>query len=167
MRFFKKKKRFYWFFLLLLFFFSQKTIIFSEKKIENNLSFHGGYIFQPFPQQKSLAIYISIFNKSSEDIYIERFESNIAENAMIHETRTVNDITKMRMIKKIKITAKSSFFMQPGGTHIMLSKLNKLPKEGELFKLKIFTNSGDIYSTNIMVVKPFEDSSNKLFDEKF
>ena len=163
MRFLKKKKKFYSSFLFVFLFFSYEFPSFSKNKNSTSLSFHGGYIFKPFSTQKSLAVYLSIFNKSNQDIDIEKFETEIAENTMIHETITENNITKMKMVDKIKILAKDSFFMQPGGTHIMLTKLKSLPKDGDSFILKVYTNNDNIYTTEIMVVKPFENPSDEFF----
>lgn len=159
----KKSKPILKFFIIFAMLTSFFSFLYAEKTSNFGIIAHGGYTYIPSENQKTMAVYLSVFNNSDEDIYIEKISSEISKTSMIHSTEYENDIVKMIMLENIEIKANTSFFFQPGNTHIMLMNLVKKVKDSDRFKLTLHLKNKDDLETNIIVVKPNIDNTKKKF----
>ena len=117
-----------------------------------NLSAHGGYTFETFSNQKSIAVFLSIFNTSYEDKVITSVSSSISKKAEFHSHSNENNIIKMKKVDKILVKAKDSFFFQPGKYHIMIFSLKKELKDGDEFDVKLFLDDGSSINSKVKVL---------------
>ena len=144
------KELFYIFFFVGNIFYS--AALFSQTLDKNSLALHGGYTFSMFSGQKTIAVYLSVFNNSNQDVTIEKIQTDISKFGHIHTTKKVGDVVKMTMLENVKIEKGKTLFFQPGGKHIMLTGLNKSLKLGDSFSLNLITDNNDVFETNIMVL---------------
>ena len=77
------------------------------------------------PNAKNSAAFMKIENKSSNDIELLSASSNISKVTEIHTHIEENGMRKMVQIPNIKIPAKSSVELKPGGLHLMFIGLNE------------------------------------------
>ena len=78
--------------------------VFSQKK--NQLAVHGSYTFETYDGQKNIAVYMSFFNNSDQDVLIDSFSSDLSSRIEMHDIQFKNDIAKMVMIKEVVIKGK-------------------------------------------------------------
>ena len=97
--------------------------VFSKKN--NHLVIHGSYTFETYDGQENIAVYMSFFNNSDEDIKIDSFSSDISPRIEMHDIKLTNDIAKMIMMKEVVVKRKSQLYLQPGGKHIMFFGIKK------------------------------------------
>ncbi len=121
-------------------------------KKDNSLLFHGGYTFETFKDQKSCAVYLSIFNNTEKDFIIRSIETSVAKKAEIHDVNFSDNIVKMIMTKNFKIEKNTQIFFQPGGKHIMLMGLNDGLYDGQSFNLRFYFDNEEMIETQILVV---------------
>jgi copper(I)-binding protein len=77
---------------------------------------------------RTAAIYLTLKNKSNNDIVIDSVDAEIATHAMFHQTVEKDGVAKMLHRDKLLIPAKQSLELSKGGTHIMLMGLNEVPE---------------------------------------
>ena len=136
------------FFLFLI--FLVPFLLYSNES--GDIALHGGYAFETSKKQKNAALYISFFNNSNKDIFINSFSTKVANKTELHDVKMENDILKMFPLQDIKIKAKSELFLQPGGKHIMLFDLNRKLNDKEDFTLNVHLKDGRVLKTKIMVL---------------
>ena len=79
------------------------------------MAVHGSYTFETYDGQKNIAVYMSFFNNSDQDVLIDSFSSDLSSRIEMHDIQFKNDIAKMVMIKEVVIKGKSELYLQPGG----------------------------------------------------
>ena len=136
------------FFLFLIFL----VPFFLHSNESGGLALHGGYAFETSEKQKNAALYLSFFNNSNKDIFINSFSTELAEKTELHNVKVENEIVKMFQMQDIKIKGKSELFLQPGGKHIMLFDLNRKLNDKDEFTLNVHLKDGRVLKTKIMVL---------------
>ena len=119
---------------------------------QDSLVFHGAYTFETFDSQKACAVYVSIFNNSDKDFFIESISTEVALKAEIHEIENDNEIIKMKKRENFLIKSKQQVYFQPGGTHLMLMGLKKKLDDGSSFKVEFSLNDGTQKKVHVMVL---------------
>ncbi len=83
------------------------------------------------PNARMLAAYVTIDNKTQQDLkLVGAFAPDFAM-AEIHKTIEVDGMLKMREQKELSLPNQSSIVMKPGGLHIMLMMPQRKFKEGD------------------------------------
>ena len=95
------KELFYIFFFIGNIFYS--AALFPQTLEKNSLALHGGYTFSMFSGQKTIAVYLSVFNNSNQDVTIEKIQTDISKSGHIHTTKKVGDVIKMTMLENINV----------------------------------------------------------------
>ena len=124
----------------------------SEDVSKNNLVFHGGYTFETTSAQKTISIYISVFNSTDKDITINSVSSNLCEMIHFHNVIRENNVAKMSTLKQIIVKAGSEFYFQPGGAHIMCMGLKKKLIDNEEFNIEFFLSNKQKINSKIKVL---------------
>ena len=93
---------------LLLFLFVTLSSHEAFSRENNQLVIHGSYTFETYDGQENIAVYMSFFNNTDNDIEIESFSSNLSSRVEMHDIKITNDIAKMIMIKKVIVKKKRS-----------------------------------------------------------
>ncbi len=124
--------------------------VFSKKN--NDLVIHGSYTFETYDGQENIAVYMSFFNNSDEDIKIDSFSSDISPRIEMHDIKLTNDIAKMIMMKEVVVKRKSQLYLQPGGKHLMFFGIKKKLNDGDSFDIQVNLKNGTIYNVKTMVL---------------
>ena len=125
-------------------------MMFFQKK-NNDLVIHGSYTFETYDGQENIAVYMSFFNNSDEDIKIDSFSSDISPRIEMHDIKLTNDIAKMIMMKEVIVKRKSQLYLQPGGKHLMFFGIKKL-NDGDSFDIQVNLKNGAIHNVKTMVL---------------
>tara|TARA_B100000530_G_scaffold56943_1_gene32487 strand:+ start:163 stop:627 length:465 start_codon:yes stop_codon:yes gene_type:complete len=124
--------------------------VFSKKN--NDLVIHGSYTFETYDGQENIAVYMSFFNNSDEDIKIDSFSSDISARIEMHDIKLTNDIAKMIMMKEVIVKRKSQLYLQPGGKHLMFFGIKKKLNDGDSFDIQVNLKNGAIHNVKTMVL---------------
>ena len=124
--------------------------VFSKKN--NDLVIHGSYTFETYDGQENIAVYMSFFNNSDEDIKIDSFSSDISPRIEMHDIKLTNDIAKMIMMKEVVVKRKSQLYLQPGGKHLMFFGIKKKLNDGDSFDIQVNLKNGAIHNVKTMVL---------------
>ncbi|MEM8561300.1 MAG: copper chaperone PCu(A)C [Pseudomonadota bacterium] len=83
------------------------------------------------PSQSNTAGYLTIMNSGDETLTITGGSSEIAEFVEIHTTREVDGLLRMERLNEITLQPGQTVELAPGGMHLMLLDLERMPAEGE------------------------------------
>jgi copper(I)-binding protein len=93
------------------------------------------------PQQKVIAAYLQL--SSAEDARLIAARSPLAGTVEIHETRSENNMMKMRPVETVALPAGKAVEFKPGGYHIMLMGLKSALNAGESVPLTLVVEERD------------------------
>jgi protein SCO1/2 len=104
-----------------------------------------GPAFMPAPAaQSEAAVYVRIDNRDSRADTLLGAWSPAATGGMLHESVRDGGAVTMRMRSRVVVPAGGSVELAPGGLHLMLTELSRLPAPGEAFPLTLrFARAGD------------------------
>lgn len=89
--------------------------------------------------------YFDIDNQGEQDEVLLGAESPVAKTVEIHNHINEDGVMKMSQIDELTIPAKGKQSLAPGGYHLMLMDLNKVPAAGEHFPLTLhFKQAGTV-----------------------
>ncbi len=118
-----------------------------------DIQIKDAYVRAVPPNLSASASFMKITNSSNETVYLKSAASGIAKNIELHEHTMSNGMMKMQQVKEIKIPAKSTIELKPGGYHVMLIGLNKklIPNEVvDSFTLN-FSNNTSLKIKNVPI----------------
>ena len=95
-----------------------------------DLSVHGAFSFAP-PTPSEAAGYFTIVNSGGRPDTLLTVASPIAAGAMLHGQVQDGGMVRMTHVEAPVVSAGDSLVLAPGGTHLMLITLDRLPKPGD------------------------------------
>ena len=119
----------------------------------DDLIIRDGYINEAPPTVSILGGYMTITNQSDEDIIIKNLESPNFELVEIHETQIENDVVKMNRLVQLRINARESIHLEPGGKHLMFIDPVIPLRAGDQVRLIIIFADGTQMNQNLDVIK--------------
>lgn len=88
------------------------------------------------PVSPSMAGYVTVTNTGESPVAVTGASSDFAGHVMLHDMAMQKDGTrKMAHLHQVEIPAGGSVSFAPGGMHLMLMHLSRVPAEGETVKL--------------------------------
>jgi periplasmic copper chaperone A len=106
--------------------------------------YHGGGLdiahpwSRPLPPVATTGVaYLKITNKGEAEDVLLSAESPIADKVEIHTHIKDGDLMKMRQLDELAIPAGGEQTLAPGGHHLMLMGLKRVPAVGERFPLTL------------------------------
>jgi hypothetical protein len=109
-----------------------------------DLQVQSGWIRAAPPGAGTLAAYATLKNTGAKTMAITKISTDAAAMAMLHETTVKNGISEMRMLPSVTIAVGATLTLAPGGKHLMLTGLKRLPKVGEHVTIAFTDESGCI-----------------------
>lgn len=103
----------------------------------------GAWVRALPPTQKSTAAYLTVANTGSREVAVIGAQAAVAGRAEIHTTREVDGLMRMERLSQLKIAPGASVALTPGGTHLMLLELQRMPQAGETVPLCLELASGE------------------------
>ena len=113
----------------------------------------GAWVRALPPSQSSTAAYLTVANTGSREVTVTGAQAAVAGRAEIHTTREVDGLMRMERLSQLEIAPGSTVSLAPGGTHLMLLELQRMPQAGETVPLCLELASGDSVCTDAEVRK--------------
>ena len=105
------------------------------------------------PGQPNTAAYLSVTNTGSERVTIVGGSADIAETVEIHTTREVDGYQRMEQLYEVPLAPGQGSAFSPGGMHLMLLGLAKMPAPGDRVQLCLTLAVGEAVCTSAEVRK--------------
>ncbi len=87
------------------------------------------------PTQTSTAAYMTLVNRGQQPLAVTGASASIAQRVEIHTTREVDGMVRMERLPQLQLAPGEQVQLVPGGTHIMLLGLERMPQAGETVRL--------------------------------
>ena len=94
------------------------------------------------PTQSNTAAYLRVTNTGSEREEITGASVELAGRAEIHTSVMVDGYVKMQQLQLLALASGESVELAPGGKHVMLLDLERMPAQGESLQLCLITAAG-------------------------
>ncbi len=119
------------------------------------LTFSDPWLRAVPPVSPTMAGYVTLENTGDKAVVITGASTMIAGHAMLHAMETGDDGTrKMAHLHHLSIPAGGSVELAPGGKHLMLMKLKRVPAAGETVNICFHLASGGDVCTLFPVKRP-------------
>lgn len=105
------------------------------------------------PGQPNTAAYVTVINRSAQPVKITGGSAQLAGRVEVHTTREVDGYTRMEHLPVLDIGPRTSVSLSPGGIHLMLFGLERMPAPGETVELCLSEASGEQACTTAAVKK--------------
>jgi copper(I)-binding protein len=105
------------------------------------------------PTQNVTSAYLSVTNPGSAPVTITGGTADLAGEVQIHTTRDVDGYMRMERLQQIELPPGGSARLEPGGVHLMLMQLQRMPAVGEQLRLCLTLSSGQSACTEAAVKK--------------
>ena len=83
------------------------------------------------PSQSTTAAYLTVVNRAEAAVTVVGASSELADKVEIHTTREIDGYMRMEQLPSLTVAAGQSVQLAPGGTHLMLLGLARMPVPGE------------------------------------
>ena len=103
------------------------------------------------PTQPTTAAYLVVANTGPAAQTIVGASADVAGKVEVHTTREVDGLMRMQQLEQLQVPAASEVALDPGGTHLMLMDLERMPAEGESLELCLELASGEQVCTSAPV----------------
>ncbi|MCB1679514.1 MAG: copper chaperone PCu(A)C [Halioglobus sp.] len=94
------------------------------------------------PTMNRTAAYMTLINRGDATAEVVGGRAELAQTVEIHTTRDVDGYRRMEQLDSISIAPDQRVRLQPGGTHLMLLGLSRMPAAGETLPLCVGLASG-------------------------
>jgi len=105
------------------------------------------------PGQPNTAAYVTVTNTGSGAVTLVGGGADIAESVEMHTTREVDGLQRMEQLPQVVVAPGESVVYTPGGTHLTLLGLERMPAPQEQVTLCLVLADGDQACTEAPVRK--------------
>jgi len=120
------------------------TFLFLFYSQGNNLQVKNQWM-RPEAKGMGTALYFEVENPTDKPDTLYKVTSDVSNMIQLHETYTKDELMGMREVGEFVIEPKSSIELKPGGYHIMVMKLKRDIKKGDVIEFNLlFKNAGSI-----------------------
>tara|TARA_R110001599_G_scaffold192503_1_gene387911 strand:- start:33281 stop:33742 length:462 start_codon:yes stop_codon:yes gene_type:complete len=115
-------------------------VVFASE--EGSLSLTEAWVRALPPGQPNTAAYVTATNKGSDALSVVGGRTDIADTLEIHTTREVDGLQRMEQLDTVTVAPGESAVFAPGGMHLMLLGLKRMPAASEEVILCLTLASG-------------------------
>jgi len=101
------------------------------------LSVSDVQVIAPAPGRKAVVAYLTLYNHGGNPVELTRISSQQFGRVELHETVLENGIASMRALASLKLDARTSIELAPGGKHLMLFEPARALLPGSLVSLRL------------------------------
>ena len=113
------------------------------------------------PSQANTAAYLVIANPGQAPVRVVGASSDIAARVEFHTTREVDGYQRMVQLQQLELAPGQRLELAPGGTHLMLLELQRMPVAGEQVSLCLQLASGEQTCFSALVRRDAEPSGHE------
>ena len=117
------------------------------------LELEGAWVRALPATQKNTAAYLTLRNTGDVPLTITGGQADLAAAVEIHTTREIDGYHRMEQLKQLTLAPGASQALAPGGIHLMLLGLERMPAAGEAVRICLTLASGDATCTGAAVRK--------------
>ena len=107
------------------------------------LQIEDGWVRALPPTQRMTAAYMTLHNAGDEALEVLSVSSDAAGHASLHATRRDGDRVRMEAVESLALQPGERVELAPGGLHVMLMGMERMPAAGETFGLCLQTSAGE------------------------
>lgn len=112
--------------------------------VGGSLAIGHPWIRMPPPGAKTAGGYLTIHNDAGEPNALLGAEAMLSASATLHETTNIDGISRMRELASgVKIEAKGTAILAPGGVHIMFTDLKRKLTVGDMIPVVLLFANGE------------------------
>lgn len=94
------------------------------------------------PTQSSTAGYLRLHNDGDDELVVTGASADVAGRVEIHTTVEVDGLLRMQRLPEVRVPAGGVAEFAPGGAHLMLLQLSRMPAPGQEVRLCLQFASG-------------------------
>lgn len=94
------------------------------------------------PTQSSTAAYLRVINEGTDPVRITGAEASGAGRVALHQSRSEDGIMRMLPVGELPLAPGASADFEPGGLHLMLQELERMPTPGDSVRLCLLSERG-------------------------
>ncbi|MDZ7783080.1 MAG: copper chaperone PCu(A)C [Halioglobus sp.] len=113
----------------------------------------GAWVRALPPTQSVTAAYLTVSNTGDTDLVVTGATADVAGAVEIHTSREVDGMLRMEQLQSLRIAAGEAVELAPGGAHLMLLDLERMPAPGQSVRLCLQLASGEEACTVAAVTK--------------
>jgi len=87
------------------------------------------------PSQSTTAAYVTVHNTGSAPLLVTGATAALAGRVELHANRHVDGMVRMERVAQLRIEPGERVALSPGGLHLMLLDLERMPEPGETVRL--------------------------------
>ncbi len=118
-------------------------LLLSRAVLASGLVLEDAWVRALPPTQANTAAYLRIDNRGTSPVQVVGASVELAGSVEIHTSATVDGYVTMQQLPTLTVNPGSSVDLSPGGKHLMLLNLERMPQAGESLQLCLMTNSGE------------------------
>lgn len=107
-----------------------------------DIEFENAWVRALPPTQKVTAAYLTLNNRGDAPVVVTGARAPLAGRAEIHRSREIDGYVRMEQVERLEVPAGQTLDLSPGGTHIMLLELQRMPAPGESTRLCLTIEPG-------------------------
>lgn len=111
------------------------------------LTAHDAWLRQPTGDRKAAGVFAIVENNGGTKRAIVSASADIADKAELHEMKMMGAMMRMSPVTQIEVPAHGKVELKPGGLHVMLFGLKKMPMAGDTVTLTFTFDDGSTAST--------------------
>lgn len=140
--------------VLVVTFLAKAEAVASETAQTGNVRIEMPWARASIGTGRPAAAFVTIVNDGPEADRLIKIETPTAEKVEIHQTTTVNGVSRMNRVEDLRIAPAGRIEFRPGSLHIMLTDLREPLRKGESFPLDIYFEKNGHISLTIPIAGP-------------
>ncbi|GAB3281876.1 copper chaperone PCu(A)C [Parahaliea aestuarii] len=105
------------------------------------------------PVQRNTAAYLHLSNTGESPVTVTGGNSPLAARVELHESTAADGMMRMRQLEVLTLAPGESLQLAPGGVHLMLLDLERMPAAGERVTLCLELAGGEEACTEAAVMR--------------
>jgi copper(I)-binding protein len=117
--------------------------VLAAPAVADPLTVEGAWVRALPPTQSMTAGYLTVTNNGREAVRIVGAAASGAGRTELHESRAEGGAMRMVPVAVLPLAPGESASFEPGGLHLMLKDLERMPAPGETVRLCLITDDGE------------------------
>ena len=125
--------------------------VLAAPAVADPLALEGAWVRALPPTQSVTAAYLTVTNSGDDTVRIVGAEAGGAGRTELHESRAEGSAMRMVPVAALPLAPGASAVFAPGGLHLMLKDLERMPAPGDSVRLCLITEGGERSCTDAPV----------------
>ncbi|WP_157976772.1 copper chaperone PCu(A)C [Parahaliea mediterranea] len=126
-------------------------LVLGAAQAEAQLAISDAWVRALPPVQRNTAAYLQLHNSGDSPLTLTGGSSPIAERVELHSSQAEDGMMRMRQLEAVTLAPGERLQLAPGGVHLMLLGLERMPAEGERVSLCLNLAAGGQACTEAQV----------------